>query len=358
MASATFSRPSGLLSVALIFLTTLGGIVNAQTVLDSSKLPSCYTQCQPLTQANGACVPPAAPVTDQGTYQSCFCASQFLVALYSSPTLQNCAACSASDQSQIQTWYESLCHGGVVVTPAGGQTQTTTASSSTQGAVTTTTGAASAATSGSESGLSSNNPAPKPWFSTHWKWVVLLIVVVLAFIFFMTLGFWLKRRNRHRRDNQRFSGTGQLRNANSPSPFSSGILAPSDGAFIGSRNHPPMSVVPGAGSAAAMERYGSGSNVADGYGYSSVRSQDFDVPNPPPATAGATRNLPWLNDRTNSGGSGRSKRGAAVAAAAVGADEIAAEGDRHGRKSKDGSSLKKKLSRKSKSRSRRRDEDR
>lgn len=142
-------------------------------------------------------------------------------------------------------------------------------------------------------------------FSNHWKWVVLLIVLVLAFVFFLVGGFWLKRRLRRRRDVQRFSGTGALRTANSPSPFASGVLAPSDGAYMGSRNHPPMSAVPGAGSAAAMERYGSGTHIPPHTGYSSERSPDYAVPSPPPGTA--TRNLPWMS-RNNSGESGRSQR--------------------------------------------------
>lgn len=152
MASTTSSRPFKVLSTLLIFLTTLSRFVTAATVLDSSKLPSCYSQCGPLTQANGACVPPAAPQTDQGTYQSCFCASTFLVQLYSTPTLSNCNACGTSDLTKIQSWYTNLCHGGVIVTPAAAAataTRTTTAS--------TTTGTASSQTSGSSSRKSSQN---------------------------------------------------------------------------------------------------------------------------------------------------------------------------------------------------------
>jgi hypothetical protein len=130
----------------------------------------------------------------------------------------------------------------------------------------------------------------------HWQWVLLLIILFLAFVIGLTVGFWLKRRHRRRRELRLAGGVGHNGRA-SPSPFASGSMP-----YVGTAgNHPQMTVVPGAGSEAAMARYdGSGvgsrpvsmtpheaaAAAAAGYGHHSnrdaERSRDFAVPSPPP----------------------------------------------------------------------------
>ena len=87
-------------------------------------LPACATSCQVLQQAATGCIPPAAPVTSQETYQSCFCQSALLTSLQQTPTANICAPqCSDADFATIDQWYKSVCPaagGG-----AGGTTFTT-----------------------------------------------------------------------------------------------------------------------------------------------------------------------------------------------------------------------------------------
>ncbi len=78
-------------------------------VLISDSLPACGQQCPVLLQAQAGCVPPAAPVTNQNIYQSCFCQSTFLVPLLAGGTSTLCTACSPAEMGTIQTWYQGSC---------------------------------------------------------------------------------------------------------------------------------------------------------------------------------------------------------------------------------------------------------
>ena len=110
------------LSVALfVFLIDIS---SGQTVI-SNTLPTCGQQCPVLLQAQGGCVPPAAPVTNQGIYQSCFCQSTFLQPLYGGPT-PLCPTCSTGDMTTVQNWFQGLCKAGAPV--VGGQQPTSTTS--------------------------------------------------------------------------------------------------------------------------------------------------------------------------------------------------------------------------------------
>lgn len=100
-----------MVSIAKILLLTVFATRSTaqQTTILPTTLPACAAQCQVLLQAQTGCVPPAAPVTNAATYQSCFCQSGYLSSLYASAASNLCQSCSAADMSAIQAWYKSFC---------------------------------------------------------------------------------------------------------------------------------------------------------------------------------------------------------------------------------------------------------
>jgi hypothetical protein len=128
------------------------GSAMAQTVLDYSKLPACAKQCTVLAQAEGGCVPPAAPVTSQGIYQSCVCQSALLTQLHTSGAVCQTTGCSADDAAKITTYYNALC-AGPVVEPAPTTTLVTTSSSTATGT----------ATAGAAGGVKNASTAKTDW---------------------------------------------------------------------------------------------------------------------------------------------------------------------------------------------------
>ena len=85
----------------------------AQEVLDFGILPACAGACPSLTDAQASCVPPAAPATDQTTYESCFCQSAFLQPLFTSPNGVCDAFCAQPELDRIWQWFTGLCQNGV-----------------------------------------------------------------------------------------------------------------------------------------------------------------------------------------------------------------------------------------------------
>ena len=76
----------------------------------SNTFPACALSCTPLLTAQSACVPPAAPATDQAQYVSCFCQSGYLTALHSSPDGTCDQWCTVeTDRQELMTWYNNLC---------------------------------------------------------------------------------------------------------------------------------------------------------------------------------------------------------------------------------------------------------
>ena len=127
-------------------LLSILALTYAQTTILSPTLPACASTCPVLIQAQSGCVPPAAPVTNQATYQSCFCQSAYLTSLKSSNNNICAPQCSDSDFAAIDTWYKGLCGGNA----AAGQattiatltpTPTTTLATTTTAAVRPTTSA-------------------------------------------------------------------------------------------------------------------------------------------------------------------------------------------------------------------------
>ncbi|KAJ2999117.1 hypothetical protein NUW58_g109 [Xylaria curta] len=135
------------------------------TIVPFGSLPSCAAKCGPLYDANGACVPPVNPSTDENTWKSCFCAFGTLQPLKSGPNDVCSGNCNTEPQglSSIQSWFTSFCNEAAASTTA------------TSGRASSTAG----------SGNSGKNQGGGDWASTHVNWIVFIVVVVVAII-----GIW------------------------------------------------------------------------------------------------------------------------------------------------------------------------
>ncbi|KGO77756.1 hypothetical protein PITC_010260 [Penicillium italicum] len=201
--------------LALIALTI--SAVAADSILPtsaSSTFPQCGLTCTTLTSAQTSC-----ESADASTWTSCFCQSSLLTGLKTSGSI--CSTCSAADQATLSTWYNNYCN-------SGGKDTSNTA------ATTTKSTANAASTSGSSSNASTNksapateenksptvNPTPPPnrW-STHYRWVIMLIVLVIGFTIIAVLGVRIKRRYEAKRPNlYRGGGSSLLSTASPPAP--------------------------------------------------------------------------------------------------------------------------------------------
>lgn len=119
------------------------------TIVPFSALPSCATACGHLYDANGACVPPAAPTGDSVQYASCFC-NNAQIAAFSTGTAGVCDdACTAPGDSgglqSIHGWFSSYC--SVNQKAVATETKTTSTGKST-----------ATSTSGSDSSGPTTNP--------------------------------------------------------------------------------------------------------------------------------------------------------------------------------------------------------
>jgi len=104
-------------------------------------LPPCALDCYKLFDANGACVPPAKPAADLGTYASCFCADARVSAL-AVGTAGVCpeTACAGvpGGLESIHTWFSTFCAENAqqtqpTTTPGGAGSQGSSGSTSSQG---------------------------------------------------------------------------------------------------------------------------------------------------------------------------------------------------------------------------------
>ncbi|TVY86593.1 hypothetical protein LAWI1_G007215, partial [Lachnellula willkommii] len=165
-------RPSDYLPICILPL--LFSFACAQTatngaIVPFSTLPACATKCGPLYDVQGACAPPAQTSVNQ----NCFCTdtrlTPFLQGTSNVASVCGAASCSAeSDLQAIQTWYEGYC-------------QSTSGTSTSAGGAATTTGTAGSSTkTSSGSSGSGTNANPPSWFSSHVKWVVMLIILAIA----------------------------------------------------------------------------------------------------------------------------------------------------------------------------------
>ncbi|EKV09793.1 Integral membrane protein [Penicillium digitatum] len=190
-----------------LFLTLIALIISAlaaDSILPTSAsntFPQCGLTCTTLTDAQTSCESGAA-----STWTSCFCQSSLLTSLKTSGSI--CSTCSAADQATLSTWYNNYCNSG------GKDTSNT--------ATTTTKSTANAAsTSGSSSNANTNKPVSATdenpsWWSTHYRWVIMLIVLAIGFSLIAVLGVRFKRRYDAKRPNLYHGGGSSLLSTASP----------------------------------------------------------------------------------------------------------------------------------------------
>ncbi|TGO52719.1 hypothetical protein BCON_0136g00140 [Botryotinia convoluta] len=176
-------------SILLFATAILPAIVGAQQLADgsivpfSSDLPSCASQCGPLSDVQGACIPPVTADVSS----SCFCADSrltpFLTGTAGVSSVCGAASCTSdTDLQSIETWYQQYCN--------------------TQSASTTTSSSGSSATSSSSSGSSSGSTTNQSWFSSHAKWVAMLIVLVVGITLAWLIAFYFRRRYLRKREKE------------------------------------------------------------------------------------------------------------------------------------------------------------
>lgn len=86
-----------------------GPITTIPPFANTAELPACATFCGPLYDANGACVPPAAPAGQASAYTACFCAHSTLVPFSSVATGICDNACPPEGLTSVQKWFQNIC---------------------------------------------------------------------------------------------------------------------------------------------------------------------------------------------------------------------------------------------------------
>ncbi|KXJ91438.1 hypothetical protein Micbo1qcDRAFT_175640 [Microdochium bolleyi] len=158
------------------------------TIMPFGSLPSCAAVCGPLYDANGGCVPPAAPTAQPSVYESCFCGNKALQPFSASPSGVCDAACSnPQDLASIQGWYKSFC-AGKAAAPTGTNSGSVPTSSSTSTPV--------------------KNGDGGSWISSHWQWVVFIVVVIVAIIAIWTGACIWRRKYLKKKDRMYELGKG------------------------------------------------------------------------------------------------------------------------------------------------------
>ncbi|PFH63433.1 hypothetical protein XA68_10024 [Ophiocordyceps unilateralis] len=145
---------------------------------DVARLPDCAKSCGPLYDANGACVPPAAPQSDAAAYTACFC-SHAKVAPFSRGTAGVCDAACTANQAGLQSiasWFQGICKPPVAAPPPAnnpnGLPGNVRESNPDQGS--------------SNSPTVPANTGGGDWLSHHWQWVIMLVVLVVGIA-----GIWI-----------------------------------------------------------------------------------------------------------------------------------------------------------------------
>jgi len=144
----------------------------------SSQLPACASVCGKLFDVQGACSPPVIASVSS----TCFCSDARLQPFTQSTaevqsicgTTDPNSCTSTADLQKIQNWYNSLCNIA--------HTATTSAST------------APATSTGSSTKPQSVQNANEGWFATHWRWVVMIIVMAVGLASIWMGAVLLRRR--------------------------------------------------------------------------------------------------------------------------------------------------------------------
>jgi len=203
------SRPRGpnkghsthsLLLRTFVLLQIFTSTVVSQKIVPSSgssTFPQCAVNCPVLIQAQAACLPPSAPVSNDATYTSCYCQSSYLTTLHTEASTTCGSSCpSTSDQQLLVTWYGDFCAAGGKDVIDGSSTTTTTTS-----ATASSTAAGATSTSQNSSVSSGSGGGGGGWFSTHYKWIIMVVVLAIGFSIIAAAGIYFKRRYDEKHQN-------------------------------------------------------------------------------------------------------------------------------------------------------------
>lgn len=187
---------------------------------DAQKLPPCAVGCNNLYAANAPCVPPQAPQAAASVYTACFC-SQGVLAPLATGTADVCGgACDATGMQSVASWFRGICNIG----NSGNGGNSGNAEDDTNGgngnagnnpaeSSTSTDGSGATGVANTSDGSGGGGD----WLSNHWKWVVMIVVVVVAIV-----GIWIgaciwRRRYLKKKDRQTSLGQKQSGSASRPS---------------------------------------------------------------------------------------------------------------------------------------------
>ncbi|KAL7942543.1 hypothetical protein V8C42DRAFT_331310 [Trichoderma barbatum] len=178
-------------------------------------LPPCAAACGHLYDANGACVPPVVPSNTVGAYIDCFCYDPRLTA-FASTTAGVCDSACTDDPkglASITAWYHSICSIQPNQGGPGKPSSTSTVGSSTS--------------SGSLTGTNSpqrTNPPSGDWISTHWQWVVMLVILIVGITgIWIGACIWRRRYVRNRELRRQAGGNTESWGSGIPTTESGGI---------------------------------------------------------------------------------------------------------------------------------------
>lgn len=218
---------SVLLYLTLAFTSSVLAQQNVQLrpTSGSNSFPACGVNCGVLSQADDACTPPTAQSTNRQTYVSCFCQSSLLGGLRSDTSNTCSDTCTSSqDRQKIKQWYTDFCN-------SGGKTGSSNSNSNSQGSNNNNgngnnnnsngnnnnNGASPTPGSAADNSSAANRPAPQSWsvqtptlfiaitninrWDGHYQWVIMVIVLAVAFTAIAVGGVWLKRRHDRKHPN-------------------------------------------------------------------------------------------------------------------------------------------------------------
>ncbi|KAF2456972.1 hypothetical protein BDY21DRAFT_47130 [Lineolata rhizophorae] len=209
----------------------------ATVLLPGNALPPCALSCAALLAAQNACVPPAlAATTALADQYACFCQQGGVQPLYASADGICTDVCTAEDErSRTREWFLQTCAGGGSETTSsasssGVGTPTPGAGTPTGGSAAGETDAVGTVTGGGEEGGGQEGS----WISTHYRWIIMLVVIAVGLALIAAIGVYLKRRHRRLRDAQGGNLAASDAVLNAPPP-SGAAAAP------GAAAPPPMS---------------------------------------------------------------------------------------------------------------------
>ncbi|KAJ5104196.1 Integral membrane protein [Penicillium argentinense] len=207
------------LVLALLLCCTVFAAEKPIPTSASSSFPECGIECNVLNSAQDSCTAGA-----ESTWTSCFCQSSLLTSLKTSGKL--CSNCGSDDQATLSSWYNSYCK-------SGGSSDSSNKDSDSSGKSTATTTSTSTATAVASSSKNASTDEEKSWWSTHYQWVVMLIVLVVGFTILTILGVWFKRRYEAKRPGL-YGGPNGASSSGALGPLQpgSGVLSPPPASWV------------------------------------------------------------------------------------------------------------------------------